>query len=114
LIRGIKQQIHGLLHRKKKRKKLAQEPDQVPISWIRKQKAAPDGKPSLVIKHKKRIPGLLYFKRALASVLLFLNFVMSQFLLGTLGAAAQPLFIFFLANSFILLDYLWKTRRKEQ
>jgi hypothetical protein len=32
-------------------------------------------------------------------------------MLGSLGSAAQPMFAVFLGNSFILLDYLWKTRR---
>jgi len=84
----------------------------MPRSWERSPSAGPGkGQRIVVVKHKKRIPGLKFFKRALAGVLLLINFAFSQFILGSLGTVAQPMFILFLANSFILLDYLWKTRK---
>jgi len=110
-LRELKQAFHNAL-RKLHRKKGRQNIDEMPRSWERSPSAGP-GKSQriVVVKHKKRIPGLKFFKRALAGVLLLINFAFSQFILGSLGTVAQPMFILFLANSFILLDYLWKTRK---
>ncbi|MCJ7459208.1 MAG: hypothetical protein MUP17_09475 [candidate division Zixibacteria bacterium] len=107
--------LANLLHHGKKRRR-RRDPDEIPRSWRRQdlQDAGPGKGRSVIIKHKKRIPGLLWFKRILAGFLLLINFTFSQFMLGSLGAPAQPMFILFLANSFILLDYLWKTRRGAQ
>ena len=60
---------------------------------------------------KYRIRGLRTAKRVIAAVMLIFNFAISQACL--LGAVAtQPLFWFFILNTFIFLDYLWKTRSK--
>ena len=97
-------------------------PDEIPPTWV---KEAPGGqkvstgqkvKSELIIKKGKvvairkvhRVPWLRNFKRGLAAVLLLLNFVISQFLMVSQGAAIA--FLFF-GNVFILVDYLWKTRR---
>lgn len=117
LTRGIQSRIKGTLKGIRKRffrKKTVAEDSHAPLSWRKKKtitaadrkNRAPD-----VIKHKIRIPHLLFFKRLLAGFLLLINFVFSQFLLGAIGTGAQPMFILFLLNSLILIDYLWKTRK---
>jgi lipid-A-disaccharide synthase-like uncharacterized protein len=84
----------------------------IPASWLKHRSGQEKTDQKIqFIKHKKRIPGLLWFKRILAGILLLINFSFSQFMLGSLGNVVQPMFIIFLGNSFILLDYLWKTRR---
>lgn len=119
-IREIKQFLSNLLGYipfiKKRRKRRAAEPTEVPASW---NKSSRPGEPAprkemIVQKHKLRVPGLLMFKRILAGFLLLLNFVFSQFLLGRVGDQGQAMFIIFLLNSFIMADYLWKTRRAEK
>ncbi len=112
-IRGLKSRVKDgfdFVFRRKKKQFLRDVPVTVPRSWSKKRglekKAAPR-----VISHRLRVPHLLFFKRALAAFLLLVNFVFSQFLLGSVGTGAQPMFILFLLNSFILIDYLWKTRR---
>jgi hypothetical protein len=51
------------------------------------------------------------FKRYFAAVMFFLNFVMSQYSLAS--NQAPILALFFFGNAFVLLDYLWKTRRPD-
>ena len=58
------------------------------------------------------IPGYRRFKSLLALFLLLLNLIFSQFLLGS-SSAGQIMFLLFLGNSFILADYLWKMRKKD-
>lgn len=60
---------------------------------------------------KLKIPGLLGSKRIMAGILLVINFIFGESAL-TAGSFGVPVAIMFLANSFILLDYLWKTRTK--
>lgn len=111
-VRQLKKGIRNILHRKKRKKGKAEEPDVVPVSWLKHRSGQQKTEQKIhFIKNKKRIPGLLWFKRILAGILLLINFSFSQFLLGSLGSNVQPMFIVFLGNSFILLDYLWKTRR---
>jgi hypothetical protein len=111
-VRQLKKSIHNIFHRKKRKKSKVQEPDMVPASWLKHRSGEPKTEQKIqFIKNKKRIPGLLWFKRIIAGILLLINFSFSQFLLGSLGSTVQPMFIVFLGNSFILLDYLWKTRR---
>ncbi len=97
---------------KKKPRRLKSAP---PRSWKQSSSSREDAAPA-VINHRLRlrIPGFLFFKRVLAGFLLLVNFVFSQFLLGNVGSGAQPLFIVFLLNAFIIADYLWKTRKKDQ
>lgn len=108
---------------RKKKAEVADNEIEIPRKWLRESRGAvgkkkplimeDDGK-RVVIKTRKviRVSWLLNFKRGIAAILLLVNFVISQFLLAS-GIEASPAFIFFLANCFIFLDYLWKTRRKE-
>jgi hypothetical protein len=64
-----------------------------------------------VYRNVHHIPFYKKFKQILAAVLLLFNLIFSQFLLGT-SSAGQIMFLIFLANSFILADYLWKMRKK--
>lgn len=98
--------------RKKSRKTV-----KVPSSWKSEKKSSRSRKKNEddveIIEQKKiRIPGFRTIKRLIAAVLLLLNFIFSQFLLGSIGQGAQPMFILFLGNAFIIGDYLWKTRNK--
>jgi hypothetical protein len=122
-IREIKQQLSNLWgslpfnKRKKKRRKAdADEEISVPRSWSRSRpgEKRTSRKQVIVQKHKLRVPGLRWFKRGLAAFLLLINFVFSQFLLSQVGGQGQAMFIIFLLNSFIMADYLWKTRRASQ
>jgi hypothetical protein len=108
--RSLKRNL-GSLFKGKKKKVATTEVIRVPRSWGKPQ-SQPKAMPT-VIKYKKRIPGLRWFKRILAGFLLLINFAFSQYLLGSIGTQAQPMFLLFLLNSFILIDYLWKTRRAE-
>lgn len=65
--------------------------------------------PSISIR-KVRVPGLRTFKRWLAFSLVVLNFIIAE--LSLTGPGSQPFALFFLANCFLLIDYLWKTRKK--
>jgi hypothetical protein len=126
--REIKQFFSNLwrslpFHKKKKRgiEHKQEESIEIPASWRKSPRpgdssasSARARKQIIVEKHKIRVPGLRWFKRCLASFLLLINFVFSQFLLGRVGEQGQPLFILFLLNSFIMADYLWKTRKTSQ
>jgi hypothetical protein len=115
LKKSIRNIFKNIFHRKKRKKSKAQDPDVVPASWLKHRSGQPKTEQKIqFIKNKKRIPGLLWFKRIMAGILLLINFSFSQFLLGSLGSTVQPMFIVFLGNSFILADYLWKTRHKEE
>lgn len=103
----------GLFRRKpKKRARRSSEPElvKVPRKWKKDSAAQKKEKVKVIEQQKMRIPGIRSLKRYLAAFLLFINFVFSQFLLGTVGAGAQPMFLIFLGNSLILVDYIWKTR----
>jgi hypothetical protein len=121
--RFINQQLKKIgkkLSRHKKKEAEAEETE-VPRSWLRSRGHSAAGRSKPVVledRGKKviirkgrvyRISWLKTLKRVLAAFLLFINFVISQFLLASQTEAA-PAFIFFLANCFVLLDYLWKTR----
>lgn len=118
IIRGIKEFLKDLRKKfSRQKRKRKDEPTVLHPSWSKKDgKAGKPGqkKPQIIMKQKKRIPGLLMFKRLLAGFLFLVNFVLSQFLLGSLGEAGQPIFILFLLNAFIMADYIWKTRRKAE
>lgn len=62
---------------------------------------------------KLKIPGLRPFKRLLAFCLMVFHFVVSQ-LTWTGPAQNQSLALVFLLTSFLLADYLWKTRGKPE
>ena len=93
------------------------EPMRVPRSWKRKTKSLPAGKKSkdVVVQpdYKIRIPGLRSVNRGLAAICLLVNGVFSQYVLGSVGQGAQPLFIVFLLSSYVSARYLWVTRGKE-
>jgi len=57
-----------------------------------------------------RIPGFRQFKRVTAFFCMILNFAFGEFALTAPGNAWFS--VFFLASSFLLADYLWKTRKK--
>lgn len=113
--RGLKNWLRNRFRKKKSSRDIKKRADYVPRQWVpQKPDLKPQKQSSIIVKHKRRVPWLRTFKRGLAVILLFINFVFSQFLLGSIGEGAQPMFLLFLANSFILLDYLWKTRRKPE
>lgn len=62
---------------------------------------------------KRHVPIIRTFKRWIAGILIILNFIISQFVLGW-GQNAQVFMLFFLANALILIDYLWKTRHTDE
>jgi len=62
---------------------------------------------------KIRIPGLLLFKRIMAVTLMLIYFVMAQATIFYTGGNPM-LYVLFILTSFLLLDYLYKTRRKEK
>ena len=113
LIRSLKnmiKNIFGFVLRKKRRSR--DKPITVPRSWKKKTERKPK-KATIIIKYKRKIPGLRQFNRILAGFLLIINFVFSQFLLGSVGVAAQPVFLIFLGNCYIIIKYLWLSRKKE-
>ena len=61
--------------------------------------------------HKIHIPGLRTAKRVIAAILLAINFFIAQTAL-TSATQTQPLYWIFFLNALILLDYLWKTRKR--
>ncbi len=98
---------------------------EVPISWLRKAPGAlekearhgrtvtvKDGKAVIHIDGRKvrHWPWLRNFKRGLAALLLLVNFLFSQYLITQVGFQL-PAMLFF-GNCFIIIDYLWKTRRE--
>ena len=112
LIRSLKniiKNILGFMLRKKRGSR--DEPIIVPRSWKKEKKPE---KETIIIKHKRKIPGLRQLNRILAGFLLIINFVFSQFLLGSVGVAAQPVFFIFLGNCYIIIKYLWLSRKKEE
>lgn len=115
--RAILDMIHsftGIFKKKPKRSRRSSEPEmvKVPRRWRNQSAAQKPEKVQIIEQQKMRVPGLRQLKRFLAAFLLLINFVFSQFLLGSVGAGAQPMFLIFLGNSVILVDYLWKTRGK--
>jgi len=103
--------------KKKTKVKSRKEKDEteIPEAW---RKDNPDNprKPVLFAFHqptigKIHVPGLRTAKRVIAGILLVINFFIAQATLMS-APASQPLYLLFILNAFILLDYLWKTRRK--
>ena len=89
---------------------------EIPASWRKPTEGNPGSSPRFSLPHfetrKIRVPGLRFAKRFIAAILLIVNLFIAQ---GTLmsAPASQPLYLLFVLNSGILLDYLWKTRRKQ-
>lgn len=109
--------IKNLLFKKKKKPETIKAPEK----WFQQTKKGQiiipktEGVIELEVKkHKKfHVPGLRTAKRVLAGFLLIINFFISQATLMS-AATSQPLFWLFFLNSFIILDYIWKTRNKPQ
>lgn len=115
----IKNKLRGLLQRKKKlveilSPELGKPKIEVPKEWLEQTpKPSTSSKTHSRFKPSKiHIPFLRTTKRVMAGLLLIINFIISQATL-TSHPDTQPLFWLFLLNSFIILDYIWKTRRKE-
>jgi len=115
------------LQKLKKEKPKSEGSAMLPPEWMEKQPVKPktpsqqQNKPPIQIIEvrlpeihlpKIRIPYLLPAKRYLAGILFLLNLVLALTPLIFPIPQAEPLTIFFLLNAFILLDYLWKTRRR--
>ena len=121
LIRSIKKPISNIfdfiLRRdsRKKRRARYQEPTKLHKSWRPGKGKEPEKNEQLVrIKYKRKIPGLKKINRFVAGIWLFLNFVFSQFLLGSMGSQAQWVFFFFLGNCYFIAKYLWGSRKDER
>jgi len=121
LSRSIKEMVNNIFgffsrNKKKRRRSRDDEPIRLHRSWEKEDKEprSRKGKKQLiVVKHKRKIPGLREFNKILAGFLLLVNLIFSQFLLGSIGAGAQPMFLIFLGNSYIIFRYLWGSRKKE-
>jgi hypothetical protein len=85
----------------------------IPRKWEKIESPIVDKKVKIIPQKKWRLPGLRFFNRGLAALLLFLNFIFSQYLLGSIGTQAQVTFFLFLGNAYVMGLYLWKTRKKK-
>lgn len=86
-----------------------------PKSWAAQKpesRSMKDDSVKHIDQQKMRLPGYRVIKRGTAALLLMLNFIFSIYLLGTGGRTNGVIFMFFMANSFIVGDYLWKSREK--
>lgn len=118
IIRSLKESFKNLrkkFSRRESKKSRKNKPVVLHPSWSKSEKPGKSDQKSQVIiqRNKKRLPGLLVFKRLLAGFLFLINFVLSQFLLASAGEQGFGTFLIFLGNAFILADYLWKTRRQK-
>jgi len=118
LIRSVKKNISNvfevLTRRKGSKKARDQEPIELHRSW-QPGKGKPNKSEQLIrIKYKRRLPGLKKINRFVAGIWLFMNFVFSQFLLGSIGSQAQWVFFFFLGNCYFIAKYLWGSRKDER
>ena len=112
-LKNLIDNIFGFITRKKRKRRGSREkPIVVPRSWKKESKPEKVTE-KIIIKYKRKIPGLGRLNRILAGFLLIINFVFSQFLLGSVGAAAQPVFLIFMGNCYIIIKYLWLSRKKE-
>ena len=130
-ISGFVEQVNRRLKRLVKRnvkkasaalRKKPEEKDEIeiPIGWVKpkapvKSSGSKPGeyrikKGHVVVSSRKvyHWPWLKNLKRALAAILLLINFVFTQFLLISSGLQFASLLFF--GNCLILIDYLWKTR----
>lgn len=114
-IRHIVDDFLGLFSRKQKktRKQKKSDPIKVPRSWNKKKPSRNSEKPVIIHENKVRIPGLRLFHQILAGLMLLINLVFSQFLLGSIGNQAQPMFLIFVLNAYLIARLLWSYRKKE-
>lgn len=111
------------LRDKLSREKPSKNKIRIPHSWEKKEEVtglrSQVKKKEVVTKHPGKLkrlyhfPWLLRLKRGIAAILLLINLAFSQFVLGSQNEG-QIFFLMFIANSFILADYLWKTRSKPE
>lgn len=125
LFREVKHQFSRLFSRF--RKKPEENVEEVPAQWMKekpsgaralgKKRVVQKGNKFVILKPTRKpyhLPWLRQLKRLMAGLLLCVNFFIAEFILGTTPGALILVFLFLL-NSFILVDYLWKTmRRKEE
>lgn len=87
----------------------------VPKEWLKKSRPLQDQEYVVVEKAKQKRKFKLGFlrtlKRVIAVGLAVFNFVIGQ---ASLAGAAQTqiLWVFFMANAYICVDYVWKTRHE--
>ena len=123
IFRSINNAISTVFKRISKpfRKSPASETSEVPAGWRRKKPEQPKRGKAEVKKKKEDVvvyrkmhhwPWIRNVKRGLAGILLLINFAISQFLISQAQGAVMA--VLFFANVFIFIDYLWKTRRKEE
>lgn len=124
ILRAVKKQVRALFDQVfgRFRKKPAKDELEIPGAWAKEPQRPMEKGPepmaeprpaSLTVRRKKyRIRWLLTFKRGLAVFLLFVNLVLSGFMLSTQNSGAGVFFLMFLGNAFLLADYLWKTGSK--
>ena len=120
-LRAIKRQLKRITGAIRGKFPAQEKGENVPRSWvIKKNQAKGKRKGQLAITKTGEVivsrkvhhwPWLRNFKRGLAALLLLFNFGFSQFLMVSQGMIFA---FFFFGNTFILIDYLWKTRRKEE
>jgi len=101
---------------RKKKKKL----EAVPKAWMppkqkKKIRRTKSGKEVLIVTEttKIRIWGLRTAKRIMAFALMVFSVLFAIGSLAT-GQFTNVIVAFFLFNTFILLDYLWRTRKKSE
>jgi len=63
----------------------------------------------ITYSRKIRIPHLRTFKRYTAGILFLINFFLLLITATTSNVMSAPMTLFFLGNTFVLLDYLYKT-----
>lgn len=121
LIRSLKETVHDFLGffsrgKKKQRRYWDDEPIKLHRSWQKAEEAPRSRKKKQIVvtKHQRKLPGLWYFNKILVGFLLLIDLVFSQFLLGSVGSGAQPMFIFFLLQAYANFLFLWKFRKRKE
>jgi len=112
---GLDEWLERLFGRFQKREEL-----EVPTEWSHdlvpesiRRELDPGQMPTLKIEYvnKYRVPGLLLAKRFIALALMFFNIGLAVSTM-IVGVFQNFLMVgFFWVNAYLLLDYLWKTRR---
>jgi hypothetical protein len=109
--------LFGKLNLFKKRPVEIENEMKVPKEWLKKSRPLQDQEYVVVEKAKQKRKYKLGFlrtlKRVIAVGLAVFNFVIGQ---ASLAGAAQTqiLWVFFMANAYICIDYVWKTRHEPE
>jgi len=107
--------LFGKLNPFKKRPVEIENEMKVPKEWLKKSRPLQDQEYVVVERAKQKRKFKLGFlrtlKRVIAVGLAVFNFVIGQ---ASLAGAAQTqiLWVFFMANAYICIDYVWKTRHE--